>query len=305
MTIDRDAFTRLALDCGAADVSFTGIQPFLRWADDTPAALAGVNEGRNLRHDPIELLPDAKSIIVLFFEAAPFLESDSPFARYYVQSHRGYNIAHGLAEALCSEGICAVHPTRLPHRAAAMRSGGKIGKNGLYVHPKLGSFVHIELIVNNAFEPYDDGVLDNCAGCGRCVEACPTGALRVNGRTMADCLRNHLYRDDMPEPMREHVFELLGCEVCQRVCPNNAHIQPIPIEEEQREALDFARILHGDLDAADKTIGRNLAKWKQLAGQTILFIGALRKKEYKDCLRELKRQNTDAPYIDWAIRRLD
>ena len=288
---------------GAMEVRTVRADAFANWETDAPQALHGVTT-MPLCHDPRQLLTSACSVLVLFFSCPPFEASDSPFARYYTVSQHGYFAARALVEDLHVMGISAVHGTALPHRAAALRSGGTIGDNGLYYHEKWGSYVHIELIVNDAFSPDADGAVQPCSHCGRCRQACPTGALCDAGRKMEDCIRNYMYATDMPPSMRAHVNMLLGCERCQRVCPINAGIQMVPIQEHERDAMSLERLIGGSLAPTRALIGKNLARRKRMVRQATLVIGAKRLSAYADMLKEQQRAGSDNAYLRWALSRI-
>ena len=56
---------------------------------------------------------------------------------------------------------------------------GWIGRNSLLIHPRLGSYCFIGVIISD-FEPSRYSLPEErnfCGQCNRCVEACPTGAL--------------------------------------------------------------------------------------------------------------------------------
>ena len=297
------AFCAEARRHGATDVRVVRADAFVKWKMDANRALDGVYQAP-LCYDPCLLLPGARSVLVLFFACPPFDVRDTPFARYYTVSQRGYFAAHVLVDTLQQMGVSALHGVRLPHRAAAIRSGGTIGDNGLYYHRTWGSYVHIELIVNDAFAPDDDGDVHQCAHCGRCKTACPTGALQDTRRTMKHCLRNHLYQKDMPLHMRAHVNQLLGCERCQRVCSLNEGIDSVPVTDFERDAMSLERLLSGPLGPTRNLIGKNLARRNHMARQATLYIGAQKLSDCGAMLQEFRRTGRDNAYIDWALERI-
>lgn len=65
-------------------------------------------------------------------------------------------------------------------KAWAVEAGvGRIGRNSLLIHPTLGSFVLLGLVVTDLELDPDAPLSGNpCRACRRCMEQCPTGALR-------------------------------------------------------------------------------------------------------------------------------
>lgn len=119
----------------------------------------------------------------------------------------------------------AVDSVPLVERALAYRAGlGWYGKNNLLINPDYGSwFVLGELFTNVSLEP--DAPLDaHCGSCELCLKACPTGALiapyQLDSRKCVSCITQK--KGEVPVPLREKVSQtLLGCDVCQEVCPRN------------------------------------------------------------------------------------
>src|SRR5271170_33276 len=77
-------------------------------------------------------------------------------------------------------------------RELAARAGlGWIGKNTLLIHPKHGSwFVLGELISNLEIEP-DVPQADRCGTCTRCIDHCPTDALKAYQLDATRCISYH------------------------------------------------------------------------------------------------------------------
>jgi epoxyqueuosine reductase len=115
-------------------------------------------------------------------------------------------------------------------RSLAVAAGlGWTGKNTCLIHPKLGSFGFLavlltELPVTNAELPAAL-VEDRCGTCRRCIEACPTNALAVPYRMDATRCISYLTIEHKgpiaPELMNHMGRQVFGCDICQDVCPWN------------------------------------------------------------------------------------
>jgi epoxyqueuosine reductase len=117
-------------------------------------------------------------------------------------------------------------------RELAARAGlGWVGKNTLLIDPRHGSwFVLGELVTSLELEP-DSPIADHCGTCTRCIEACPTRAITPYSMEARVCI-SYLtleHRAAIPEtlegPMRNAGY-LIGCDICQEVCPFNSEGRP-------------------------------------------------------------------------------
>jgi epoxyqueuosine reductase len=114
-------------------------------------------------------------------------------------------------------------------RSLAVAAGlGWTGKNTCLIHPKLGSFGFLAVLLTS-LESSPRGcppqVPDRCGSCTRCIEACPTGALTAPYQMDATRCISYLtiehkgpIDDALMEGMGRQIF---GCDICQDVCPWN------------------------------------------------------------------------------------
>jgi epoxyqueuosine reductase len=114
-------------------------------------------------------------------------------------------------------------------RALATAAGlGWTGKNTCLIHPKLGSFGFLAVLLTSlrvneekALAP----VPDRCGSCTRCLDACPTGAFIAPYQMDATKCISYLTIEHKgtiaPELMEGMGRQVFGCDICQDVCPWN------------------------------------------------------------------------------------
>ena len=114
-------------------------------------------------------------------------------------------------------------------RALATAAGlGWTGKNTCLIHPKLGSFGFLAVLLTSLEaerERVPTVLPDRCGSCRRCLEVCPTGALIAPYQMDATKCIAYLtieHRGDLlPELMEGMGRQVFGCDICQEVCPWN------------------------------------------------------------------------------------
>lgn len=185
--------------------------------------------------DPSTLLPGARSVICIAVAYATPEPERRPLqgrVSNYAWSHDYHTRMHDLLRRIAAhideragEPVTAVACDTKPlaERAFAARAGlGWIGKHTNVIAPALGSFVYLgEIVTTLSLEP-DAPLRTHCGACARCVDACPTGALRGDYTIDATrCISDLTQRTDgIPRSLRPLVGEWIwGCDLCQRVCP--------------------------------------------------------------------------------------
>jgi epoxyqueuosine reductase len=125
-------------------------------------------------------------------------------------------------------------------RSLATAAGlGWTGKNTCLIHPKLGSFGFLAVLLTSLDvspeEKRVELVPDRCGTCTRCLEACPTGALIAPYKMDATMCISYLtieHKGEIaPELMEDMGRQVFGCDICQDVCPWNRKA-PIAVDAE-------------------------------------------------------------------------
>ena len=185
--------------------------------------------------DPQSLLAGAKSVIcVAFGYATPPARRDRLRGRVsnYAWSsdyHRRVGavlsaVANAMDEAAGEPVTAVACDTRpLAERAYAASAGlAWIGKHTNAISPSLGSYVFLGEIVTTLELPADAPLRKTCGSCTRCVEACPTRALRGDYTIDANrCIADLTQRTDgIPREWRAWIGDWVwGCDLCQDACP--------------------------------------------------------------------------------------
>ncbi len=128
-------------------------------------------------------------------------------------------------------------------RELAKNAGlGVIGKNGLLINKKYGSYVFIGLIrLNKTLLEEDMPCTEQCLECGKCVKGCPTGALADDTFLKEKCLSHITQKKGTLSGWEEEMIKtggmVWGCDRCSENCPMNKNVQETPIKEFKEDIL--------------------------------------------------------------------
>ncbi len=132
------------------------------------------------------------------------------------------------AGASYAEGFADIGPS-VDKNLAYAAGLGFYGRNTLMINPRLGSYFFIGYVLTDLPLEPDSPLEQGCAGCERCVEACPGGALN-GGFDITRCAsavnqKKGELSDEEAELVRRAGYAF-GCDICQRVCPHNQNPPP-------------------------------------------------------------------------------
>lgn len=132
----------------------------------------------------------------------------------------------------------------LLEREAARRAGvGFLAKSTMLIVPGVGPRVLLATLITDLALWSDPVEKDRCGRCTACLDACPTGAFvgpyQLDARRCLSYLTIEHQGDFPKERRREMENRLIGCDVCQSVCPyDRAESAPVlPSEMAPRAAL--------------------------------------------------------------------
>jgi epoxyqueuosine reductase len=186
--------------------------------------------------DPRELLREARSVICVAWPYATHRAARRQPLCGRVSNYAWSADYHRRVRALLAEvasaidtaagaGVTAIACDTKPiaERAFAAHAGlGWIGKHTNLISPALGSMIFLgEIVTTLALAP-DVPLRKSCGRCRRCVDACPTGALRGDYTIDATrCIADLTQRTDgIPRELRPLIGDWIwGCDLCQLACP--------------------------------------------------------------------------------------
>lgn len=237
------------------------------------------------RFNPESLLENAQSAIVVL---APYYHIDIKTAsnykisRYALGKDYHYILKTQLRELLkyiqqinnqC-QGRAFTDSAPVPERYLAHQAGlGFIGKNGMLIHPQLGSYTFIGVIYIDKELEWDTPLHNySCGECSRCIQACPDHAIIEPGIVDSNhCISyktiEHKGSFETNSNLRGYIF---GCDICQMVCPYNQHNK-----ETGWKAFRPAPHITALTDNDWKKIGSS--KFKKLFKDSVIFRTGLKK----------------------------
>jgi epoxyqueuosine reductase len=236
--------------------------------------------------DPRELLDGARSVICIAWPYAtpnPYTQhpltgrvSNYAWSSDYHRRVRGLldTVARAIDEAAGAAVTAVACDTRpLAERAFAARAGlGWVGKHTNLISPGLGSFVFLGEIVTTLELPFDQPLRKSCGACVRCIDVCPTRALRGDYTIDASrCISDLTQRTDaIPRELRPLVGTWVwGCDLCQLACPPTQRAGMTGTRDRGNEPYDLqsampslVRLLHLRSGEFRRRYGKTAMGWR-------------------------------------------
>lgn len=219
-------------------------QFYKKWLDKGfEATMSYMSKNPEKRKDVRNIMPNARSVI----SCALNYNSDHPYSVSQKNTNKGWiaryawgddyhevmkvklNRLKGFIEENTGDvdSLTYVDTGPVLERMYSKYSGiGWIGKNTCTINQNIGSWFFLGEIITNMELEYDGCVSDRCGTCTRCIDECPTEAIRKP--YVLDSSRCISYftienKNEIPYKYREAVGRnVFGCDICQDVCPWNS-----------------------------------------------------------------------------------
>ncbi|MBM7557502.1 tRNA epoxyqueuosine(34) reductase QueG [Halanaerobacter jeridensis] len=218
------------------------VEEFLKERKEAGELSKFLKSDLDLITSPREVLPEAKSVIVvaISYYHPPQQKRGSLEGKLsqFAQGKDYHQVLEAKLEQLADfveqlqtgvETYQFVDTAPTVDRALARKAGvGWQGKNCSIIHPQYGSWIFIGGLITNLELEIDEPLENKCGDCSRCLDNCPTGALKDNYTLNAEeCLGQvTLTKGYLSIQERKKIgVRVWGCDTCQEVCPYNQDVK--------------------------------------------------------------------------------
>ena len=262
--------------------------------------------GTDLTADVRAKEPWASAILALILPYRPYPDS-VPVSGNYPSSNKSYHAANRLMRALNGQGVCTER-AYVPIRELLIRNGAGVPlKNGLTYIPGCGTRFSVQTLLIDLpeaeFTPVQVQEEPFCPKCHACEKVCPSGAISDSGYDYAKCARAYMGGEPMEDWVMDAMTGILGCELCQSICPYNREIEPM---QDVPEAFALEKLLTGDVKPALEIVGTNLNKNGRLIQHACVMAAKQGRKDLLPLIERLledQREGVRAATA-YAVKRL-
>ncbi len=257
-------------------------------------------------------LPFSRILLALMVYPAPKSSCRSEEAvihNYYPVSQAAYLAAKEAERELLEAGLDLHENSGIRIKRILYRVPGLLhGRNTLSYTPEYGSRFHVQIFTTGEKLPTTHTLTASvpptaCGECRKCMQACPTGAIRPEGFSPENCLRYWMLNGKTPPDRiaRKMGNRLIGCDECESCCPMNRQSGEFII------SLSLKSILEGkETSRLRQMIGANYAIPNRILAQACILAGSLHR---DDLLPELLPLLAHAsPLVrscaEWAVNAL-
>ena len=308
-------------------------QKWLRSGYNASMDWIGSERSIERRSDPRKILPECQTILVL---GCPYPAPKGNIKGGNIASYALNLDYHELLEKRLQELLAEIEdlvgeavPNRwyvdtgpILEKELAMRAGlGWIGKNTTLINKEMGSYFFLAEILLGLDLVTDPPITENfCGTCTRCLDTCPTGALREPYSLDASRCISYLtieHREEIPEELRSRIGDwIFGCDICQIVCPWNKPGQDSPTileglqPREELTAIDLIREIGLNQEAFSARFKGSPIKRTKRRGYLRNVAIALGNRGENDAIPALKKALDDPEplvrqAVNWAVEKIE
>ncbi|VCU71259.1 Epoxyqueuosine reductase [Pigmentiphaga humi] len=292
-----------------------------------------------LRRDPSQLVPAARSAIMVRMDYAP-LDGAGLAARQHaalrdgrtavvatyalgrdyhkVLRQRLQRLADRIAEAIGPFGY-RVFTDSAPVMEVELARKAGLGWRGKHtlLLSREGSWFFLGEILTDLPLPADQLETPHCGRCRRCIEACPTGAIVapyvLDARRCISYLTIEL-KGSIPEALRPAIgTHVYGCDDCQTACPWNKYARASDVPDfAPRHGLDAASLVEllawTEREFDERTQGsaiRRIGYERWLRNVAVALGNAAPSEEARAALRARAGHPSELvrEHVQWALAR--
>jgi epoxyqueuosine reductase len=252
--------------------------------------------------------------------------SENAYVAHYARGRDYHKVLRSRLQALCDR-IAQKAPfgyrvftdsAPVMEVELAARAGlGWRGKHTLLLDRDAGSWFFLGEIYCDLPLPCDREAKNHCGTCERCIEVCPTQAIRAPYQLDARRCISYLtieHKSAIPEELRPLIGNrVYGCDDCQIVCPWNRFARPSKEDDFQaRNGLDNATMVElfawteAEFDA--RLRGSPIRRIGYERWLRNLAVGLGNAPTSSEIIRALESRRDDASplvreHVEWALRR--